>query len=219
MRIGSAVWMFIVGALLVSGCSVFPGLRVLTGQQDAAEAARSVESLDLVMADKSGGTDPLLLLIGDRIEAANPYVDVIEVRSDPATHIFTLSMIYMPPQSADTAQGAREQNDLLRRTVEIAWQAALAENDDADIFRVTFLYPNAVDTLDNGPSFIGIIGPNFQIQRADAATYLSGQRSLQAFGGLLADGTMIYSQPEAVELYAGSPNHPMFVLPSAETGS
>jgi hypothetical protein len=219
MRIGSAVWMLIVGALLVSGCSVFPGLRVLTGQQDVTEASRSVESLDMVMADKSGGTDPLLLLIGDRIEAANPYVDVIEVRSDPATHIFTLSMIYVPPQTANTAQGAREQNDLIRRTVEIAWQAALAENDDADTFRVMFLFPNEIATLDNGPSFIGVMGPNFQIERSDAAAYLSGQPSLQAFGGLLADGTLIYNQPEAVELYAGSPNHPMFVLPSAETGS
>ena len=61
----------------VSGCSVFPGLRVITGQQDALEPQRTVESIDRVMAEKSGGTDPGLLLVGAPIEAALSNVDVI----------------------------------------------------------------------------------------------------------------------------------------------
>jgi hypothetical protein len=206
-------------ALLISGCSAFPGLRVLTGQQDAATAPE-IAPLELVMADKAGTTDPALLLIGDRIEAANRFVDVIEIMENSATSMFDITMIYFPPQPAQTQQGARESFDLLRRTNEIVWQAVLSQSIDVDVLRITLLLPNEVNTLDNGAGFVGIIGPRFQIERIEAVDYLRGQRTLQSFSEMLAEGRLLYTPLDRTtfEVYRGTPNHPMFFLPDREDG-
>ena len=74
-----------IGLLVASGCSALPGLRVLSGQDSTdALADQVVELSDMVMADKSGTTDPSLLAAADRIEQASGNVDIIEIRQDTA---------------------------------------------------------------------------------------------------------------------------------------
>lgn len=207
--------LIVLAALAVSGCSVFPGLRVLTGEDAAAvQPDEAVENLDLVMADKSGDTDPSLIAIADRIEAANSFVDVVEIRKDTDARMFVVNMLYFPPQAANTTQGQREQLDTLRRSIELAWVATLPESTGTDILRVTLLGAGQIETLDNGPSFVGVVDSNVEIDRTDAVTYLQGQRSLQSFANLVAQGTIRYERPTELEFYTGSPNHPLFVMPT-----
>ncbi len=202
---------FLSAALAISGCSVFPGLRVLTGEQDALEPQRTVESIDLVMADKTGGTDPSILLLGDRIESALRTVDVIEVR-DIGDGAFDIEMIF----DVSGVQSQRDLIDQLRRASEVTWRAVLAQNiNDLETIQVTFLAPLAIETLDNGPSFLGQRLLSFDIDRADAAAYLSiSQTSLQTFQDLIVDGKLRVDEPTSAEFYQGSPNHPMFMTPA-----
>lgn len=203
--------LILAAALAISGCSVFPGLRVITGQQDAIEPQRTVESIDLVMADKTGGTDPSVLLIGDRIEAALQSVDVIEVReTNPGT--FDVEMIF----NTSGIQSQRDLFEALRRASEVTWRAVLAQNiNELQTIQVTFLAPMAIDTLDNGPSFLGQRLLSLDIDRADAAAYLSiPQTSLQTFQDLIVDGKLRIDEPTSAEFYQGDPNHPMFMMPS-----
>jgi hypothetical protein len=197
---------------------VFPGLRVITGEDAASvQPDQTVASLDLVMGDKSGNTDPMLINIADRIEAANPFVDIIEIRRDSEARVFSLNMLFVPPQTANTLQGQREQLDLMRRSIELGWRAILATSEGTDILRITLLGPGQLDTIDHGPSFVGVIRVVFEIDRSDAVTYLQGQRSLESFNNMVADGTIRYRQPQELELYTGSPNHPMSLSPAAGT--
>ena len=87
----------VLSAILVSGCSKLPGLHVLTGQDaqgnNIATTDQSVQALNLVMADKTGATDPGLLAAADRIEAADSMIDIIEVRKDDETRVFTVNML------------------------------------------------------------------------------------------------------------------------------
>ncbi|MBZ0287307.1 MAG: hypothetical protein K8I30_06815, partial [Anaerolineae bacterium] len=79
MKISMRLQFFLAIALLmVSGCSALPGLRVLTGQDSPEALADQVTELtEMVMADKSGTTDPSLLAAADRIEQASGAVDII----------------------------------------------------------------------------------------------------------------------------------------------
>ncbi len=200
-------------AAAISGCTVFPGLRVLTGEDSAAVASEdTVQTLDLVMADKSGDTDPSLIAAADRIEAANQYVDIVEVRQDYAARLLTVNLIFLPPQLENSLAGQRQGLDLLRRSVEITWAAVLPESDGIDRIRVTFLSPARIETLDHGTSFVGLVNRTFEIERAAAATYLQGTRSLQTFSDLLANGTVSYATPQTTEIYSGTPNHPLLIL-------
>jgi hypothetical protein len=204
----------IMTALLAAGCSSLPGLRVLTGQEDTENVANAtVEALDLVMADKSGMTDPSLIAAADRIEAAtNGSVDIIEVRNDLENRIFTVDMMFRPPQSDDSVEGQIAVLDSLRRAIELTWQGTMRESEGADLIRVILMAPQDIVTLDNGVSFVGIVLADAQIERGAAAGYLSGARSLNAFFDLIAAGTLSYEQPQQLILYEGQPNHPMFML-------
>lgn len=208
----------VISAIAVSGCTVFPGLRVLTGETTASsQAERTVQNIDLAMGDKSGNTNSSLLNAAYRIEAADNLVDIIEIREDAETHIFDVTMLFLAlPQN--TPQGQRDWADALRQAVELTWRAVLPESENSDLLRITFVSPAEINTLDNGPSFVGIVDRSFEIDRLDAVNYLQGSRSLETFLDLLAEGKMRDMQPDALEFYTGTPNHPMFVAPAGEAG-
>lgn len=207
-------------ALVASGCSSLPGLRVLTGEDTGDEAvSRSVEALDLVMADKTGSADPSLLAAADRLEAAAGNIDVIEIRPDADGRAFLVNLLYAPPQVPQTLEGQVMALDDQRRAFELTWQAVLPESGGTDTIVVNFIYPRPVTTLDSGDSFIGQIFASAGIDRADAASYLSGERSLNNWYGLILDGTLSFSNPEQAELYQGRPNHPMFMLDLVQAAS
>ncbi|HLU12181.1 MAG TPA: hypothetical protein VK003_21065 [Oceanobacillus sp.] len=201
--------------LLVSGCSSLPGLRVLTGQEDQQSIAdRTVESLDLVMADKTGSTDPALIAAADRIEAANRNVDIIEIRNDPDSRVFSITMLLLLPPPENTMEGQIAFLDGLRRAFELSWQGTMRESEGADVLRITMLAVDRITTLDNGPSYFGAVQADGEIERGAAASYLAGERSLSAFYDLIVNGTLSLESPNEFILYDGQPNHPMFALPS-----
>lgn len=201
--------------IAVSACSSLPGLRVLTGQTNGTTAADTiVQTADFVMADKTGLTDPALLAAADRIEAASGTVDIIEIRSEPEQRAFIVDMLFSPPQSDPTTQaGQIAQLDSLRRAIELTWQGTMNVSTDADLLQVTLYAPQTVQTLDNGTSFVGIAIAQAGIERSAAVSYLAGERSLERFFDLIAQGTLVYTSPESVELYQSVPNHPMYMLP------
>jgi hypothetical protein len=211
-----------VGAALLftAGCSVFPGLRVLGGEDPNAIAGNNsvVELSDLVMADKTDSTNPSLMAAADRIEAASfGEVDIIEIREDDADDAFIVNLMFRPPATADqnTPQGQFELYNSLRRAMEVSWQATMAESEGYDTLRITLIQPQSIPTLDNGDSFVGFITGNAEIARSDAIAYLGGQRDLNTFFDLIANGTMVYENVNG-DLYLGSPNHPMFMLPTTQ---
>jgi hypothetical protein len=205
----------VLALLLVSGCSSLPGLRVLTGQEDEQSVAdRTVESLDLVMADKTGSTDPALIAAADRIEAANGNVDIIEIRNDPDNRVFTITMLLNAPPPDNTMEGQIAYLDSLRRAFELSWQGTIRESEGADVLRITMLGVGRVTTLDNGPSYYGAVQADGEIERNAAVSYLAGERSLTAFYDLIVLGTLNLEAPNEFILYEGQPNHPMFALPS-----
>lgn len=205
---------------LAAGCSVFPGLRVLTGEAaPETQAERVVQITGLIMADKSGTTDPALIAAADRIEAATGgSVDIIEIRHDPGTDIFNVYMLFQGPGQNATPQ---ERNDALRRAVELTWQGTLPVSQGSDLIQINILVPASVPTLDHGPSFVGQMAARFEIAREDALTYLAQRpTSLQSFVGLITDGRLQYNNPSEVgpEFYSGQPNHPLFMLAASGQG-
>lgn len=210
--------LIIISLLVISGCSSLPGLRVLTGQ-DAGEANvanRTVQELDLVMADKTGATNPSLMATADRIEAASGTIDIVEIRQDAEGDAFTVNMLFNPPAASDTLEGRFAQQDALRRAIELTWQAVIPESVGSDVLRIRLLSPLSINTLDNGQGFVGAVIANADIAREDAATYLSGQRTLDSFFGLIVNGVLNYQTPETMQWYTGTPNHPLFMLTSAQ---
>ncbi|MBI5671518.1 MAG: hypothetical protein HZC41_26295 [Chloroflexi bacterium] len=211
--------LFVLLALLGAGCSALPGLRVLTGQ-DAPDAVadRVVETTGLVMADKSGNTDPSIIAAADRIEAAaNGQIDIIEIREDPANDVFNIYMLFNPDLGQNAT--AQEQNDALRRALELAWQGTLSASQGADIIRVNMLQPGVVPTLDKGLAFYAQIAATFEISREKALSYLAKRpTTLQDFANLIVDGEITYQTPASGEraFYESQPNHPMFMLASLE---
>ncbi len=201
--------------IFVAGCSVFPGARVLFGQEDAAAvAAESVDQIELVMADKGGNTNPSLAATADRIEAANSRaVDIIEIRNDEETSTFEVAMLLNIPQDATDQQ----QFSAIRRAFELTWQGTLRESQGGERIRIQLLSPLTIPTLDNRTSFAGQVIAVSEILRADAVAYLS-QRPLtdQDFQNLLSQDRLSFDQPEQFELYNGTPNHPSFLLQEFE---
>ena len=212
MKLKTPARFFVITVLIVSGCSSLPGLRVLSGQDSTDTVDRSVQQLDLVMADKTGATDPSLIAAADRIEAASGNVDVIEIRQDMASDTFKVDMLFAPPNTPSTLDGRVTQLDALRRAIELTWQAVLPQSVGTDKIDVTLLQPQPINTLDSGQSFIGRVVVDATIDRSDAAAYLAGTRSLDTFYGLIVGGKLNYQSPDTFTLYEGHPNHPMFML-------
>ncbi len=204
--------------LLTTGCSAFPGLQVLTGAADSPDAlaAEVVELSDLVMADKTGSTNPSLLAAADRIETASSNVDIIEIRkATDDDDVFVVNMLFQAPANADpsTQEGQVSLYTAIQRAMELTWQGTLAESEGSSSLRISFISPQVVPTLNNsGESFIGLVQLNAEIDRADALAYLNGPRTLADFLDLIVNGTLDYQTPETSELYEGEPNHPLFML-------
>jgi len=218
MKISLRIHVFLaLGLLLAAGCSALPGLRVLTGQ-DSPEAAADqvIELTDMVMADKSGTTDPSLLSAADRIEAAAGSVDIIEIRQDLAEDMFTVYMLFQPAGENMTQQ---DYVDALRRAIELTWQGTMQASQGSDMIRVVILDPMLVPTLDKGLSFAGSVYINSEISRPNVVAYLSHRpNSVNDFVDLIAQGTLTIEQPDQAqaEFYTGQPNHPVFMLAQLE---
>jgi hypothetical protein len=222
------VWWFIMkrdlrfGLLLVAalfigaGCSALPGLRVLSGQQTADTAAQQlVENSEFVMADKSGNTDPALTSAADRIEAASGNLDIIEIRKDLNSDVFEV-FVLLAPANANATQA--DQSNAIRRAIELTWQGTLNQSEGSDVMKIVILSPAQFDTIDHGPSFVGIIAATAEISRVDALAYLNQRpNGINDFVNLIADGKMTFDQPQSVELYQGKPNHPVFMLTQSVT--
>lgn len=209
LRLVSVMFVF------AAGCSVFPGLRVLTGE-DAANTttAQVAEMSELVMADKTGSTDSSLLAAADRIEAASPFVDIIEIRKDEANDVFVVNMLFQPPSDAggQTQAALISLYTAIQRSMELTWQGTLRESEGTSTIQVNFIVPQDIPTLNSGTSFIGVVTLNSQIERADAIQYLAGTRNLNDFLDLIVNGTLQYESPQGGALYTGRPNHPLFML-------
>ena len=57
------------------------------------------------------------------------------------------------------------------------------------------------------------------IDRSEAAAYLAGARNLNNFYDMVISGALQYQTPNDFIPYQGTPNHPMFMLPSAAAAS
>jgi hypothetical protein len=222
MTSGRVLRIVVLTAILVSGCSQLPGLRVLSGQDPntASSGDLTVQALDLVMADKSGSTDPGISAAANRIEAADNMVDIIEVRKDDETRVFTVNMLFNPPQvDTSTMEGQIAQLDALRRAFEVTWQGMMPESDGTDRIEVNLLYPTSISTLDHGTSYIGYLIAQASIDRSEAAAYLAGARNLNNFYDMVISGALQYQTPNDFIPYQGTPNHPMFMLPSSSAAA
>lgn len=216
MKRGIGLQFAVLLTLLITGCSSLPGLRVLTGEDTGESVAdRTVQSLDLVMADKTGATDPSLIAAADRIEAADSNVDIVEIRQDFTERMFNVNLLFRPPQIENTLAGQVQLYDAIRRAVELSWQGTMRESEGTDLLHVTLLGAGQVTTLDNGPSFVGYVIIDTEIDRAAAASYLSGERSLTNFMDMIAQGTLSFMNPTETIYYQGQPNHPLFMLASS----
>lgn len=215
---GRILGIIIVSALLGAGCSSLPGLRVLTGQQEADVNLSNitVDTLDLVMADKSGTTDTGLAAAADRIEAADDMLDIIEVRRDTESRLFSVDMLFNPPQSdTSTIDGQIAQYEALRRAFEVTWQGMMSVSEGTDTINIRLLGAGNIATLDHGESFVGYLVAQGTIDRSAAAAYLAGARNLNNFVDIIVNGTLEYQTTNEFVPYQGTPNHPMFMLPSS----
>ena len=213
-------WLFfIVIGIVAAGCSSMPGLRVLTGEEaPPSDAVEVVEQSDLVMADKTGSTDPSLMAAANRIEAATRNVDMIEIRKDEANDAFVMNMLFAIPQEANgnTQEGLIAFYSSIQRALEVSWQGTMAESQGSGLLNIQLIAPQAVPTIDNnGTSFIGVVMFVAQIERSDAIAYLSGQRTLSDFVDLIANGKLLFDSPQQT-IYEGHPNHPLFMLRTDE---
>ena len=221
---GRILKVVVLSVILVSGCSKLPGLRVLTGQDaqgnNLATTDQTVQALNLVMADKTGATDPGILAAADRIEAADSQINIIEVRKDTEARVFTVNMLLdLSGVDTSTQDGQIQQLDMIRRAFELTWQGVLTASEGTDQIDIKLLGPGQISTLDHGNSFVGVLRAEGQIDRSAAAKYLSGERNLSNFFDLIVNGTLNYQIPSQLVLYEGTPNHPMFMLPDTSTSS
>lgn len=217
MKTRLSLYLFLIATtVFMTGCDVFPGLRVLTGEAEAASGNRAVAELDLVMADKSGSTDPSLIAIADRIEAASLYSDVIEIRENPEANSFDVSMVVRLGQP-QTQQEELEQYDELRRIQEYVWLALIPQSDDVNQIRITFLGPVPISTIDNGDSYAAQVLMRTVVERADAADYLARERNLSTFDDMIVSGRVAVILPQSVTFYDGQPNHPLMALPQSDS--
>lgn len=214
-------WLFfIVLSIAAAGCSSLPGLQVLTGQEVAqSEISDVVEQSDLVMADKTGSTDPSLMAAANRIEAAAGVVDMIEIRKDESNDAFVMNMLFAIPQEAqgNTQEAAIAFYTAIQRALEVSWQGTMTESQGVGLLNIELIAPQRVPTIDsNGSSFIGVVIFTAQIERSDAIAYLSGSRTLSDFVDLIADGRLQLESPPQM-IYEGQPNHPLFMLNTQPT--
>lgn len=214
---GRILAIVVLSAILAAGCSSLPGLRVLSGQQpDETFSDTTVQTLDLVMADKSGDAEMGLTAAANRIEAADSMIDIIEVRKDPETRVFSVSMLFNPPQAdTSTLDGQIAQYEALRRAFEVTWQGMMPVSEGTDTIEIHLLGAGNIATLDHGESFVGYLVAQGIIERAAAATYLAGARNLNNFVDMVVNGTLDYQTTNQFVPYQGTPNHPMFMLPSS----
>lgn len=208
--------LFTLILVFATGCSVFPGLRVLTGEDPDGTAVTvdNADIADLVMADKTGATNPSLMSAADRIESAVPNADIIEIRKDDLNNTFVVNMLFLLPQDADpnTQAGLIALYEAWQQAVEFTWQGTLAESDGTGQVQIQLLRPAITNTLDRGTGFVGVVDVNATIDRSDMLRYLAGPRSLTDFYDLIVDGTLAWEFPEVQEVYEGQPNHPMHML-------
>lgn len=193
-----------------AGCSALPGLRVLAGQ-DTGETAenRLVETSELVMANKTGTTDPALNSVADRIETASGNtIDIIEIRNDLNKRSFQVYALYL----MDTSLSQADEVNRERRAFELVWRGIMQQSTGAETLDIALVYPVPVSTLDRGQSFVGYVISTVTIARNAALLYLNGSPSLQNFVGLVADGTLAFNQPSTPPPYKGTPNHPVFMI-------
>jgi hypothetical protein len=214
--------------LFAAGCSEMEGLRVLTGEDQAngATGGGSAQTIDLVMADKTGGTDPSLIQAAYRIEAANtvqndPLVDIIEIRRDEARRELYVAMLYLlplPSGSSPLEQLALEL-DNFRRAFESVWLGTQDDADGLDTYRIALLEVTSITTLDNGQSIAANVAVETRIDTADAQAYLAGERSLTNFQALVLENKMtyLYSAGFARQPYQGQPNHPLIFPPQTNS--
>lgn len=208
-----------LASFAIASCSSLPGLRVLSGQTsaDAASTDLAVQSLDLVMADKSGSTDPALAAAADRIEAANGTVDIIEIKKDVDLRVFSVDMLFNPPQTdTTTQQGQLDAVEYIRRAFEMTWLGMMRDSDGTDVFDIRLILPGRVPTLDHGPSLIGYVYAEGKIDRSAAASYLAGQRNLSTFEDLVVTGAFDYQVMSSFTPYDGTPNHPLYMLSASQ---
>jgi hypothetical protein len=197
--------------LLAAGCSAFPGLRVISGEDTGETAADTVAtSVDLVMADKTGNVDTSVLSSADRIESAAGNVDIVEIYPDITNDTFMVFMMWQ--LAGDPNNDPLTYYNSIRRAVELTWQGTLRESAFADRFVIEVLAPQTIPTLDNGPSFIAFRQLVVEVAREDMIDYLSRPHNLESFIQLIVDGKMSYAAPEGSPLYLGQPNHPLFMV-------
>ncbi len=204
--------------ILVTGCSALPGLGVLTGQDEGEDGAQqALEVVDLVMADKTGATDPSLIAAADRIEAAALGVDIIEIRRSLSEDALVVHMLFVPPGDAggQSTAGLVNLYTAIQRANELTWQGTRAESEGSSLLRVNLISPQGISTLDSGPGFVGVVTNRFEIDRTAALSYLEGPRALNDFLDLIAEGTLHYENTQGFQLYDGEPNHPLFMLDGA----
>jgi hypothetical protein len=219
MIVSKRVGLALAAGILAAGCSRLPGLQVLSGQDTAdTQANRVANNVDLIMADKSGNTNPALLAAADRIEAATGNVDVVEIEQNLNDRSLDIDLIW---QLAGNPNSSNMQDQLdyynsIRRAVELTWQATLRESDHLDRLHIEVLLPQTLNTLDNGPSLYAIRQVIIDIARQDAVDYLAKPHNLDDFIGLVADGKMSFGPPQDSPLYIGTPNHPVFMIPSSD---
>ncbi|MEO8395690.1 MAG: hypothetical protein ABI700_22035, partial [Chloroflexota bacterium] len=192
---GRILQVVVLSVILISGCSKLPGLRVLTGQDaqgnNLATTDQTVQVLNLVMADKTGATDPSLLAAADRIEAADNLINIIEVRKNSESRVFTINMLLdFSGIDTSTQDGQIQLLDRIRRAFELSWQGTLQASEGTDKIDIRLLGPGQIATLDHGSSFVGILIAEGQIDRTEAARYLSGARNLSNFYDLIVSGTL-----------------------------
>jgi len=88
-------------------------------------------------------------------------------------------------------------------------------SEGTDTLAVDLLGAGNIATLDHGESFVGYLVAQGTIDRSAAATYLSGVRNLNNFVDMVVNGTLDYQTTNQFVPYQGTPNHPMFMLPSS----
>lgn len=209
-------WVLVVLVVLVAGCSSLPGLRVLTGQ-DSAEVAseRVAETVNLVMADKTGDIETSVLEAADRIEAAARNVDIIEMRPslvDDTFYVFMLLRTAGDPTSGQL-QDTIDYYNSIRRGIELTWAGVVTESERFDVINIQLITPRDVVTLDNGISKFGLIWAVARIAREDMIDYLAHPHDLNTFIGLVTSGKMSFEPPPPdQQLYLGQPNHPLFMI-------
>lgn len=204
--------LLVLAAVFGAGCSVFPGLQVLSGQDTTAiDGERTIENIQLVMADKSGNTDPAVLEVGNRIEAAfSNGIDVVEMRKDLSQDVFNIAIL-IQPFASDASQ--TEIVNTLKRVVELVWQGSVRQSEGADVLFVQIVQPYQLPTLDHGDSYVGGVYLTAEIERSDALNYLAQRpNDLQAFVDLIVEEKLIWDQPTQFEFYTGVPNHPVFMI-------